>query len=250
MRLLENVYLVGSGNLGFDLTDPYDCHIYAVDGGDEVALIDAGCGMATEAVLDNVANEGLDPARIRHVVLTHGHADHVGGAVSMRRLLEDPAVYISSAVADALRHGDASALSVDVAKAAGRYPDDYPVEACDVDVELHDGAVIVVGELKLEALVTPGHSSGDVCLLLSQGRERVLFSGDLIFYGGTVLLQNMWDSRLDDLVRSLRRLRDVEASVLLPGHLTITLSDGQRHIERANQMLDALRIPDQLPIPW
>jgi glyoxylase-like metal-dependent hydrolase (beta-lactamase superfamily II) len=250
MRLLERVYLVGSGNLGFDLTDPYDCHIYAVDGGDEVALVDAGSGMATDAVLDHVVRDGLDPKRIRHLVLTHGHADHVGGAAAMRRLLDGPAVYISSAVADALRQADASALSVDVAKSAGRYPRDYPLEACGVDVELHEGAAISVGELQLEVLLTPGHSSGDVCLLLSQNGQRVLFSGDLIFYGGAVLLQNMWDARLEDLIRSLRRLRAVGANALLPGHLMITLSDGQRHIERANQMLDALRIPDQLPIPW
>jgi hydroxyacylglutathione hydrolase len=250
MRLLERVYLVGSGNLGFDLTDPYDCHIYALDGGDEIALIDTGSGMATQVVLDNVTRDGLDATRIRHLVLTHGHADHVGGASGLRRLLDDPAVYISSAVADPLRRGDASQLSVDVAKSAGRYPRDYPLEPCEVDVELRDGAAITVGELQLEVLATPGHSSGDVCLLLSQNGERVLFSGDLIFYGGTVLLQNMWDACLEDLIRSLRRLRAVGANALLPGHLTVTLSDGQRHIERANQMLDVLRIPDQLAIPW
>ncbi len=32
MQLTEHVYLVGSGSLGFDLTDPFDCHVYLIDG--------------------------------------------------------------------------------------------------------------------------------------------------------------------------------------------------------------------------
>jgi len=37
---------------------------------------------------------------------------------------------------------------------------------------------------------------------------------------------------------------------LLPGHLTLSLSDGQRHIERANEVLDRLLIPEQMVSAW
>jgi hypothetical protein len=50
MRLWERIQLVGSGDGGFGLTDPFDCHVYAVDGGGEPALIDAGIGAATQDV--------------------------------------------------------------------------------------------------------------------------------------------------------------------------------------------------------
>ena len=36
----------------------------------------------------------------------------------------------------------------------------------------------------------------------------------------------------------------------LPGHLTFSLTDGQRHIERANQVLDRLLIPEQMLSAW
>jgi hydroxyacylglutathione hydrolase len=249
MRLLERVLLVGSGGLGLDLTDPFDCHVYVVDGGEELAMIDTGTGMASEEILANVRLDGLDPARINHVVLTHGHADHAAGAADMRRRLEGPKVYASKPIVAFVESADTERLSVDPAKRAGRYPADYPFEACAVDVSLDDGDTITVGDLTLQVLATPGHSDGDVCLLLACGEDRALFTGDALFYGGTVLLQNMWDSRVDAMVSSLRRLRSVRATAMLPGHFCFSLKDGQRHIERANVMLDELRLPESPQIP-
>ncbi|MFO1541441.1 MAG: hypothetical protein ACKOTZ_13530 [Chloroflexota bacterium] len=51
MQLTERIHLVGSGVWGFGLTDRADCHVYLVDGGTEAALIDAGAGVDTPAIL-------------------------------------------------------------------------------------------------------------------------------------------------------------------------------------------------------
>lgn len=37
MKLTENVYLVGSGRLGFELSNDFDCHVFLVDGGSQAA---------------------------------------------------------------------------------------------------------------------------------------------------------------------------------------------------------------------
>jgi glyoxylase-like metal-dependent hydrolase (beta-lactamase superfamily II) len=250
MRLTERVYLVGSGSNGFDLTDPYDCHVYLVDGGTELALIDVGAGMGVEAIVENVKNDGFDPARIRHLIFTHAHGDHAGGGARTRALLGEPATYLSGAVADDLRNGDEKAVSLDVAKQAGIYPLDYHLVPCPIDHELEEGATIEVGQLQLTVFDTPGHSDGHVSLLLDDGGRRTLFAGDVIFFGGKVLLQNIHDCRLDALIGSLRKLRGLTVTTLLPGHLTLSLKDGQRHIERANQVLDRLLIPEQMVSAW
>jgi hypothetical protein len=65
-----------------------------------------------------------------------------------------------------------------------------------------------------------------------------------------VLLQNIHDCRLDALIGSLRKLRGLTVTTLLPGHLTLSLKEGQRHIERANQVLDRLLIPEQMVSAW
>ena len=250
MRLADRIHLVGSGAMGFDLTDPFDCHVYLVDGGDEMALIDAGAGMGAAGIIANVEAANLDPAKIRHLILTHGHGDHAGGAPKLKRLLDEPLVYASAISAPALRNADEKALSVDAAKRVGIYPDDYRLEPCPIDVELEEAATISVGELTLVVLETPGHCDGHISLLLEDEGRRTLFGGDTIFFGGKILLQNIHDCRLDAHISSLRKLRGTGISALLPGHLTLSLRDGHRHIERANEVLDRLLIPEQMVSAW
>lgn len=48
MKLTDNVYLVGSGEIG--LTNQYDCHVYLIDGGSDAVLIDAGVGIESEKI--------------------------------------------------------------------------------------------------------------------------------------------------------------------------------------------------------
>jgi hypothetical protein len=45
MRLTRGIHLVGSGEIG--LSDAWDAHVYVLDGGDEMAVIDAGCVQLT-----------------------------------------------------------------------------------------------------------------------------------------------------------------------------------------------------------
>ena len=86
MRLTPRVHLVGSGATGADLSNPYDCHVYLVDGGGPLALIDAGVGLEPELILANVRAAGFDPAAIETIALTHAHADHGGGAGPLHEL--------------------------------------------------------------------------------------------------------------------------------------------------------------------
>src|SRR5712692_6651960 len=139
MQLADRIHLVGSGSFGFDLTDPYDCHIYLVDGGSELALIDVGAGMGAAQVIANVRRAGFDPARIRHILCTHAHGDHAGGGARMRVLLPNASLSMSRDVADLIRRGDETGTSIDIAKTAGIYPLDYRLEPCAVDGDLAEG---------------------------------------------------------------------------------------------------------------
>lgn len=250
MQLTERIHLVGSGAMGFGLTDAYDCHIFLIDGRDELALVDVGAGMGTEAVLANIHRFGFDPQQIRRILLTHGHADHAGGAARFAEALPDSELCAAPIAAGYLREGDEHGIGLDVAKQAGFYPSAYTLRPCPIDRELEEGDEVAVGDLTVRVLSTPGHCDGHVSLLLEHDGRRCLFAGDVIFYGGNILLQNVHDCRLDAHIASLRKLRDLEIDVLLPAHLTLDLGSGQRHIERANDALDRLLIPNQLINAW
>jgi glyoxylase-like metal-dependent hydrolase (beta-lactamase superfamily II) len=243
MKLADRLYLVGSGDFG--LSDDYDCHVYLLDGGSQAALIDAGGGRDVPSIISNIEDDGVPLERIRYLLLTHGHADHSGGAAGLREAL-DLRVLASHEVAAYLRAGDERGISLDVARNAGVYPPDFPFCPCPVDDELSDGQQVVIGDCHLTVMETPGHAAGCLCLVMERAGRQHLFSGDTLFFGGRILLQNIPDCDLQAHLRSIERLSTLSVDVFLPGHRGFALRDGQRHIDAAMQMLKRLGVPPNL----
>ena len=251
MRLTERVYLVGSGNMGFSMTDPYDCHVYLIDGGHELALIDVGAGMGVPEIVANIRADGFDPANVRHIILTHVHGDHGGGTARMQAALGgEAAVYLHKDSADFLRRGDEDAISLTFAKEVGLYPADYRFEPCPVDVELEEGLQLKVGDLVLEVLDTPGHCRGHCSFVMREAGRTYFFGGDLVFFGGQILLQNIYDCNLLEEAASLMKVADLGVDVFLPGHLSPALKDGQRHIDAAVRYFKGGLIAPNIAYRW
>ena len=245
MRLTEHIYLVGGGSLGFGLSNDFDCHVYLIDGGREMALIDGGAGLTIEPILERIRFDGLNSSCLRYLVLTHAHADHAGGAALWREKfgLE---VVASTVSAEYVRNGDEERISLGIAKRGGFYPADYVFKACDVAHVLTEGDGLRVGDLELRAFETPGHCSGMLSLLMNDQGRSCLFTGDTVFHGGKRLMSNLWDCNLQDYVASIRKLAALEVDALLPGHLTIALSGGGQHIRKAQETLDRLALPPNI----
>ena len=250
MQLTEHVYLIGSGNMGFNLTDVFDCHIYLIDGGDELAIIDAGAGMGVPDIVRHIQAHGFELSRVRHLILSHAHGDHAGGANRLRMALDQPTIYMHKDCATFLREGDEQAFSLPGAREAGIYPADYQLEACPVDVDIQEDDHIQIGQLQLRVIDTPGHSIGHTSFLMQAAGKRILFGSDLVFFGGEILLQNIWDCDLQAQVTSLQKFRDAQIDVLLPGHLAFSLQHGQRHLDAALKAVDALQAPPNMAYPW
>jgi glyoxylase-like metal-dependent hydrolase (beta-lactamase superfamily II) len=248
MRITDEVYLIGGGpTLAFGLSDDPDCHVYLIDGGGELALVD--CGMAAGASLGritaNIEDEGLEVGRLRKLLLTHYHMDHAGGAARFRERfgLE---VLAPSGAALALRTGDERAVALDVAKAAGFYDPDYRFEPVAVDRELNEGDRVRVGDLELTVYDTPGHCDGHASYLLHGRRRRYLFAGDAVFCGGRVVLQNIHDCSIQRSADSIAKLAGLDYGALLPGHAAIVVDGGTRHVELAADACRQLFVPKNL----
>lgn len=248
VRITNEVYVVGGGvTNAFGLSDDPDCHVYLVNGGGEMALID--CGMASgdslDRILGNVRAEGLDPKKITKIVVTHYHMDHAGGAARFRERLGVEVVAPVDA-APALRTGDERAVALDMAKAAGFYAADYRFQPVEVAHEVREGDHIPVGSLELEVIETPGHCDGHVSLLLRGQERRYLFAGDAVFSGGRVVLQNIHDCSIQKSAASIAKLARLEFDALLPGHAAICLDGGMRHVAIANSACQSLFVPKNL----
>jgi hydroxyacylglutathione hydrolase len=247
-RLRDHLRLVGSGAIAESFSDELDCHVYLLDGGDELALIDAGAGLASEALLANVAAAGHDPATIGTLLLTHGHGDHAGGAAQLRERL-GLRVLAPALARGPIEEGDEHALSVALAREAGIYPPGFALAPCPIDGELTDGQRFHVGSVAIEVLDAPGHCRGHVAMVVEHGGVRDLLAGDAVFDRGRVALQPIHDCDIGDLTRTLRRLRTLELDGLLAGHGELVLDGASAHIEHANRQLDRLLLPEQLNSP-
>jgi glyoxylase-like metal-dependent hydrolase (beta-lactamase superfamily II) len=245
MKLTNDVYLVGGGDYGFNLTHRLDCHVYAIDGGDEIVLVDAGFGPGTSEILDLVRADGLDPGRIARIVVTHYHADHVGGAAAML-LATGAELWAPTEAAETIRQADADQIGLSWAQSFGFYPKDYVWERSEVAHEYRDGDRIPAGGLQLEAIATPGHCMGHYVLLLQGRQSTYLFASDLVFWGGAIILQNVPDSSVQQYADSMNRAAKLEFDALLPGHHMISLRDGKRHVLAAATEFNRIGLPRDL----
>jgi glyoxylase-like metal-dependent hydrolase (beta-lactamase superfamily II) len=248
MRITAEIYLIGGGpTFGFGLSPDPDCHVYLIDGGTELALIDCGLGTpeSVEQIIANLRAEGLDPERVTTLILTHYHMDHAGGAARFREQLGLRVVAPVGAAA-ALRTGDEAAVALEAAKRAGLYPPQYRFEPVEVDRVVSGGDHLQVGTLPLEVIDTPGHCDGHASYLLHGGSTRSLFAGDAVFAGGRVVLQNIHDCHIGRSADSVARLAALPFDAFLPGHGPIGVHDGQRHVRRAVDTFNQLFVPQNL----
>ncbi len=170
--------------------------------------------------LEAIIRAGEERGGIRRILITHGHADHVGGAATLRARL-GISIYAFNRQATPI-----------------------------ADEEVADGTTFPAGDDRLRAIHTPGHSSDHLCYYLE--RDRILFAGDLVAGTGTVVVDDMFD-----YLASLQRLQRLDITEIVPAHGPV-ISNPQaklveyvsHRLEREQQILNALqRFPQGTTIP-
>jgi len=173
-----------------------NCYIFADEDSKEAALIDPGG--SPEAIKDYIKKNGLN---LKYIINTHGHGDHIGA----NSYFSDTDVLIHKSDADFL--GDPG---LNLSSTFG-----FSITAPKASRLLSDGDRIKVGKLELEAIHTPGHTPGGICLRY----QDTLFSGDTLFFEGvgrTDLPEGSWDQIRDSIKNKLMGLPD--NCHVYPGH--------------------------------
>lgn len=245
MRIDRGLHLVMSGGGGFDLTDAFDCNVFLIASGDEWLMFDAGAGRQPAEIFAILAADGIDPGAVRHLFLTHGHADHSGGAAHLRAAL-DLTVHAGAATAALVANGDEDGISLGRARRAGVYPLDYVYSSCAIDHVVVPGEAVRIGEVSILPIATPGHSHDHLAYLVETSARRLLVGGDALFHGGRIAIQDIEDCDIAAYCRTIRTLAALEFDALLPGHLAFSLKDGQRHATAALAHVEALRVPPSI----
>ena len=178
-----------------------NCYLLACNETGTAAVIDPSWD--GRLLFDRAATENWT---IEQILLTHSHFDHVGGLAEIKEL-SNASISI---------HPDAVPMLENAVTAGKLWQMTIP-EPPPADHMLSDGEKILVGNLQLEVLFTPGHAPGHVCFYLKS--ENVLFDGDVLFrqgIGRTDLPGGDYDLLMDSIKRRLLTLP--EETIVLSGH--------------------------------
>lgn len=174
-----------------------NCYVLSL--GQDALVVDPG-GKA-EAVIRHAKAKKL---RVRAIVNTHAHYDHVGAVQKLKARFRAP-FHLHSADIKLLTHANLYRKVFDGAAAV-----DIPA----VDAPLDRVKSLACGKLTLRVIKTPGHTPGSVCLLA----DGKLFSGDLLFKG-KVGRTDLPGGDKKALAASLKRVaRLPKETVVFPGH--------------------------------
>jgi glyoxylase-like metal-dependent hydrolase (beta-lactamase superfamily II) len=236
---------------------------YVIRGRDRYLIVDTGMNRpeCRDALLAGLANLNVD-ARKCDFFITHLHMDHLGLAAAFAG--PDSRIIMGrreGAIVDGMRNSSSfTAMLADMAISNGlprdeadfvlhghpgvkyrpqEYPELYKVE---------DGDTLEWGEFIFECIETPGHTPGHMCLY--ERSKRVLLSGDHILGDITPNISALHGDAnpLDDFLKSLDKVRNLDVDVVLPGHRN-AFGDmrgrirelEEHHAARARETLECLR---------
>lgn len=189
VRLSEKVWRLTCANPGV-MTGP-GTNTYLLGGAGRWTVIDPGPASARHLR----AMLAAAPGRIERILVTHTHPDHSPGALALQ----------SATGAELIGRTSAHARGQDASFQPARRPADGDRLRLDEDATLR-------------VIDTPGHASNHLCYLLEQ--ERLLFTGDHVIQGSTVLIDPP-DGDMSAYLASLERLLGEDLRRLAPGHGTL-----------------------------
>lgn len=173
----------------------YQTNCYIVTADDKSAVI-IDPGFEAEKIITAAKELG---AKVKYILLTHGHFDHIGAADAVKRAFPQSRIVVMKEDEDICKN--AALVGGSTATA-------------DPDMLVADGDVIKVAELSFKYMATPGHTKGSAVIIC----DNKIFSGDTIM-SRTCGRTDLFGGSTKDIRRSLKKIGELEGDYdIFPGH--------------------------------
>lgn len=165
VKVFDNLYILTSSP--FQQTT-----VYAITTSDGIIMIDSGEAGRLDKILAGFSKVGLDPSKVKYILLGHGHGDHYAGAAYFQ---EKYGTKVGTAAAD-----------WDM-----MFPADKPLKANDDrphrDLVLKEGTPVTLGDTSVTIVEIPGHTPGSVGFIFKVKDGNQTHTAGM--FGGTILAQ-------------------------------------------------------------
>lgn len=184
-------------------------HLFVDEESGDSVIFDVG---GFDEGLQNLLSK-IDESKLKYIILTHCHYDHIAGAEELRR-----------------RTG-ATVLISDADK-TGLYDEEYslalqfglPLNKCTDFKTLADGDEIPFAGDTIKVIATPGHTSGGLCFIFKDW----LITGDTLF-AGSIGRTDFKNSDPFEMMKSLQKLKALDKNyTVLSGHGQSTTLDDEK----------------------
>jgi glyoxylase-like metal-dependent hydrolase (beta-lactamase superfamily II) len=178
-----------------------NCSIFGDEQTREALVIDPGDNI--EDILAILEKHGL---RVKAIVITHAHIDHIGGAAKLKAASGAP-VLMNQADQELYDHLDVQASWLGMETPS----------PTDIDDAARDGDVLTLGPAEFRVLHTPGHTQGSISLWIPA--ENKLIAGDTLFRD-SIGRTDLPGGNPRQILRSIedKLLGLPEETVVVPGH--------------------------------
>jgi len=155
-KIFDNLYYVGSKYIG----------AWVLNTSEGIILIDSmnNSDDAQKVIVPGIKELGFDPAKIKYVLVTHGHGDHYGGA----KYIQDTfgaTVLMSSIDGDFMTKNYKDRIAAEKAgKDTSKLPPNPDIPTSYTNIS--DGQKLTLGDATITVVYTPGHTPGSVSLII------------------------------------------------------------------------------------
>lgn len=221
-QITDNIYAVGTEGIGVYLITTPEGHI----------LLDAATEQGANVVEANIQSLGFKLRDIKYLIESHAHSDHVGGLAQLKKSTGAKLI-ASKGDRYGLEHGK---LDTETFNWVDKFP---PVK---VDKTIADNKEISLGGVRLQAVLTPGHTKGCTSWLTeSQDNgvaRRVFFACSITTADSRLVNNKIYPTIVKDFRSSFARLKNITADILLVSHPGIANQE-EKYIAKKEGKADA-----------
>ena len=200
-HIIANIYYVGTNDLA--------CYLITTPSGN--ILLDTALQESAPIIKANIATLGFKLTDIKIILSSHAHFDHVAGHADMKAAT-GARVFASAADALVLESGGTK----------GFFPL-TPYKPVKVDRIIKDGESVQLGNVRMTAHLTPGHTEGNTTwsTVVTDGTKKldVVFAGSMSINPGVHMVNfKPWPTIADAYAKSFQILKQIHCDVFLGPH--------------------------------